>query len=647
MAAHYSFGKTSPKTEKIRYLVNQVTALGVKSDVTNEDLQAVLSSINNEYLSYDDVFVSAAFSLLSQVIEDGIISEEERSLLVSFSDLYTNPVKDEPVTDISGKRFVLTGDFSVEGGKNTVKEMIISEGGKVTGSVSGKTNYVVVGELGSDAWGYGSFGSKIKKAIDLKLSKRLDIKIISEKALIQSFELSSTKAIEVLKTKKERFNKQWASAKTVSPSFRGLTKGQEEAFKLVKSGENVYLAGLGGTGKSYLLEKIIRWARGLDKNVLISAPTGIAALNIGGSTIHRVLGIRPDATLEIKSNPWVDRDSLLYACDLMIVDEISMCRLDLFDYLSKALEKAALLRAEDDLPKCQLLVVGDFGQLPPVVTKEDRQALNKKYGKDIDSGYAFLGSEWHKWNFKFIELTEAIRQRNADFVAALNACRVGDTKGVEWIEGHCLKEPLPESIILCGTNLKAEEENNNNLKKIKEPEYTYEAVISGKVEKSEYPTMVHLALKKGARVMSLVNHPTEKYMNGSLGTVAECGEDAAVVEFDNGNICRLGFHKWEIIKPQLAESKIQYETVGAFEQLPLKLAYAITIHKAQGQTFEKALIYPDCWDPGQLYTALSRLTNIDGLCLAYSCRDDSLRVSDKVLEFYSELENQNRNERET
>ena len=634
----YGYGQVSEKTSRIRSLVESVSELGTNSSTSILDIERVLSSIDAEYLSYDDVFVNAAFSLLTDIVEDGALSDEERAQLSAFAGIYNNPISDDPVTEVAGKRIVLTGDFETDGGKSAVKEMVEAAGGRCTGSVSRKTNYVVAGALGSSAYGYGDFGGKIKQALDLQLSKSIQVKVVTEKALMSFFEDSSPEAMHVLKDKQERFKQQWASARVVKHDFEGLTEGQQELFDLVKAGYNVYLAGLGGTGKSYILDVVIDWAKSCDKSVVVCAPTGIAALNMGGCTIHRALGIRPNKTLDMNPNPWIDENSAIYAADLMIIDEISMCRMDLFDYLSLALKNAARLRRREEKEPCQLVVVGDFSQLPPVVPTADKKILEEKYGREIDNAYAFMGDEWNSWSFKHVELTEAIRQRDAEFVAALNACRAGDSNGVRWIEEHAAQSVSKNAITLCGTNQKADEENARNLQSLSSAPVTYIGAIEGTVEESDKPTALELTLKVGARVMALTNHFSERYMNGSLGTVIECADEYVGVDFDEGGYARLDPHTWEITKPTVVDGKAKSEIVGTFTQIPLKLAYAITIHKSQGQTFSEAIVYPDCWDPGQLYTALSRLTDVSGLCLAHHCPDGSLITSPAVLEFYDSLD---------
>lgn len=469
--------------------------------------------------------------------------------------------------------------------------------------------------------------------MELKLADNPTIEIVSEKAFLDALEKTNADALETLSEKQEEYKRIWSTARSVGRDFHGLTDGQKKAFDLVKEGKNVYLTGLAGTGKSYIVERIIEWAQTSGLNVITCAPTGIAALNVGGSTVHRVLCIRPGRTLEKDPHPFVPTDSPLPDCDLLILDEVSMCRMDLFDYLSAVLKIAGKIRKQKGKGLCQLLVVGDFCQLPPVITNEERRFLEEKYGYDVGEAFAFQSSEWAFWDFEEVELCEAIRQRDAHFVAALNACRFGDKNGARWIEQHALVNPLPDSIILCSTNAQARDENMQRLNALKDEEMTFVAHVTGEVLKSDMPTDEELSLKPGARVMALVNNSEDTFMNGALGTVINCDGPGALVRFDGIEATFVQSFEWKITKPVLINGRIEKEVVGTFEQIPLKLAWAITIHKSQGQTFDRAIIYPDCWDFGQLYTALSRLTGIHGLYLAHHINDNFLVTSKEVLDF--------------
>ena len=232
-----------------------------------------------------------------------------------------------------------------------------------------------------------------------------------------------------------------------------------------------------------------------------------------------------------------------------------------------------------------------------------------------------------------MELVEAIRQRDADFVAALNACRVGDLKGVRWIQDHAAKEPDKDAIVLCGKNAQADRENTSRLRAINAPEVTYTSLVTGTVTSGDMPTAERLTLKPGARVMAVCNNSPETYMNGTLGTVLHCGSDYVDVCFDKLGTTRVQSNRWDITVPDIVNGRTKTKVIGTFTQIPLKLAWAITIHKSQGQTFAAVDIYPDCWECGQLYTALSRVTNINGLYLEHGISDDFLRASKDVMAF--------------
>lgn len=414
-----------------------------------------------------------------------------------------------------------------------------------------------------------------------------------------------------------------------------LTASQREAFDAIRSGANALVTGSGGTGKSYLVDGVIRWAHARGLGTIVCAPTGIAALNVGGTTIHRMLGLSAKSVLGPRDDLRLPADSPLPQCDIMIVDEISMCRLDLFDYLSSSLDAAARARGGR---RCQLVAIGDFLQLPPVVTRDDAGMLARMYGRDVRGGYPFLGDSWDGWGFRHVPLREAVRQSDGEFVDALGRIRLGDMSGAEWIQRHAPGMPHPDAIVLCGTNAKASAENSSRLGALPGRATTYRGSAWGDVRASDMPTEVRLSLKPGARVMAVVNEPTSGFMNGSLGTVTACRPDHVDVRFDDGHVAAVRRHVWEVCRPQLDGGRIAMQVVGEFEQVPLRLAWAITIHKSQGQTFEHAVVHPRCWDYGQLYTALSRLTDVGGLCLAEPIRDGYLKASPDALGFERRLD---------
>ena len=265
----------------------------------------------------------------------------------------------------------------------------------------------------------------------------------------------------------------------------------------------------------------------------------------------------------------------------------------------------------------------------------DKKVLDKRYKFDVGSAYPFLSPEWNTWHFKKVELTEAIRQRDADFVSALNACRLGNLDGLHWIVEHASNNRLPGAVVLCGRNDDANRENEFCMRSVDGFETVYKGRTKGRIDAGDMPTERNLRIKVGSRVMVLVNQSEKTYMNGSLGEVLYCGEKDVTVKFDNGHVAKIGYNTWEINTPSLLGGKVSMKKVGTFSQIPLKPAYAMTIHKSQGQTFDAVSIYPDCWSPGQLYTAMSRCTSIEGLHFESEPEDSALVVSQDVLAFYA------------
>lgn len=422
-------------------------------------------------------------------------------------------------------------------------------------------------------------------------------------------------------------------------SKKGLTKEQKQAYDDMLKGENVFLTGEAGTGKSFVINEFMKTIKKKHKNVILCAPTGIAALQIGGVTIHRCFhaSLEPQINIEIKKIP-----PAVQKADIIIIDEISMCRMDLFEYVMKMIKKAELITKK----KKQVIVVGDFYQLPPVTIPSDRKVLEEYY-QGYDRGFAFEAPLWKEMNFKVICLAEVLRQDNREFIDALNKVRVGDQSSLDYFNKNAASYPFHHGITLCGLNKKADKINNDELNKLKTEERIFDAVVKGDVKNSDKPTDDHLRLRIGARVIVLIND-TEgiQYQNGSLGEVIEFHEDVVVVRIDyNQAIVHLTYQEWSIENYTLVKEenngtvtqKLEKEKVGSFKQIPLKLAYAITIHKSQGQTYDQVNLIPHCFDCGQLYVALSRVKSIEGLCLLSEIKEKYLICDSQVKDFYSQF----------
>lgn len=414
-----------------------------------------------------------------------------------------------------------------------------------------------------------------------------------------------------------------------------LNKEQQAYYDILMSGSNAFITGDAGVGKSYLINKFIESRQSAGYNVVVCAPTGVAAINVNGSTIHRTFQAPLNPILE---NEKVKVLGVLVKADTVIIDEISMCRFDLFGYVAKCIGYANKVRIErHNKPSIQLVVVGDFFQLPPVMRDETRDIFKEYYGVDVGYGFAFQSPYWKKFQFKNLVLKESMRQKDVDFINNLNAARVGDKGSIKFFRYCSRDSEIDNAIYLCGTNKKAREQNDYKFSKIDGKSYTYYSEIEGDVKDSDKMTEDELTLKVGARVMALINDKNDRFQNGSLGEVIECRENYVIVRFDNG--CTVGVDRycWEIKGYSLKEDKLSKDTIGTFTQLPLKLAFAITIHKSQGQTYDSVNLNPFCWDCGQLYVALSRVRGIDGLHIDGFLSEKYLIVSKDVLAFYQSL----------
>lgn len=396
----------------------------------------------------------------------------------------------------------------------------------------------------------------------------------------------------------------------------GLTEGQKRAFDAVKSGDNVFITGPGGTGKSYLLDLVCKWAFDDEKNVVICAPTGIAAVRVGGCTVHKALCIGPTDPIERREAPNLFFKSPIWKCDILIVDEISMCRIDLFEYMVNCIIQVNEERRVKKTGRgpIQVVLVGDFYQLPPVITDSDKKMLEQLYGDSLNNGYCLGSKPWRALRLNEVELTEVVRQDDAEFVDALNRCRYGDVSGLNWIIDRSASSPVDGAIKLSGTNREVDSENSARLDEIDSSPVYFRADVTGNVNVGSRIVPDKIELKVGARVLLVANMEDMVHVNGSMGYVVGFQQGGVDVLFDGEdsayNVQRF---TWDIKEPKVVGEKIVYETAGSYTQIPLKLAWAITIHKSQGQTFPAVNLNPRCWEFGQLYTALSRVSDVSGL----------------------------------
>ncbi len=390
----------------------------------------------------------------------------------------------------------------------------------------------------------------------------------------------------------------------------------KSAFDLMENTrECLFITGKAGTGKSTLL-KYFKAHTG--KKIIVLAPTGVAAINIGGQTIHSFFRLPPKIIQKDAIKRLKNRD-LIGNLDMVIIDEVSMVRSDLMDGIDHAL-RLNRGRMKTPFGGVQMVFFGDLFQLSPVVENEARQLLEERYS----SPYFFSAAVFNDCNIRSIELSTIYRQKDSSFMELLNRVRNEEytEEDLETLNKRTQEDTAPskkdETVILTTTNSLANAINQARLSKLPGKEITYKAAASGKFEESAYPADPFLRLKKGAQVILIKNDPAKQWVNGTLAKVVGLSNDSILVDI-NGRTCDVPVVKWQKIEYSYNEDKdkIEDEVVGAFAQYPIKLAWAITIHKSQGQTFDKVMIDlgNGAFTHGQLYVALSRCTCLDGIRL--------------------------------
>ena len=418
------------------------------------------------------------------------------------------------------------------------------------------------------------------------------------------------------------------------------------AYDLLENNPSpVFVTGKAGTGKSTLLQY---FREHTSKNIVVLAPTGVAAVNVRGQTIHSFFRFRPDITPEgVRSIRLRKAQKAMYKkLDAVVIDEISMVRSDLFDCVDAFLR----LHGPDEAAPfggVQMILFGDLYQLPPVMTRMDRGIFKDLYA----SPYFFDAAAFKQLDFKIVELHKIYRQKDEAFIRLLNNVR---DRSVSATDLDVLNRRLNPRfnpgdkdfyVYLTTTNALADQVNQDRLKELPGESLRLEGKISDGFDVRSLPTHQQLELKTGAQVMLLNNDPGGKWVNGTIGKVFSTAKDHETtgtvrVALASGFVVDVPQFTWEVFRffYNKDTEQIDAESAGSFCQYPLKLAWAITIHKSQGKTFSKVVldIGGGTFAPGQMYVALSRCTDLEGLVLKKPIFKRHILLDDKVVRFMTE-----------
>jgi len=430
-----------------------------------------------------------------------------------------------------------------------------------------------------------------------------------------------------------------------------LSSEQEYALSRMLAGANVFLTGRGGTGKSVVVNEFVRRAK---KRVICLAPTGFAARNLHSAfTIHSFFHISPEGIAMLKEDIDPALVRLFSTVDTLVIDEISMVRADIWEIMDQTLRRCSPppFRCLPFAGK-QIVAVGDFFQLPPVCEEE----LYPYFVRNLGGVYAFNTPAWESLKFENLFLQEVHRQKDPVFLSMLESIRTLRSDIGRWFgfserrirnfsPGHCLPP------VLCCRRREAEKINQQAMGQLDDPGFVHAGSIHGIFPEYELPTDLNLTVKIGAKMLVLANKGALRpsigsrytYVNGDLGTVIRYRPETPQVTLQllRGAVVTVSPYRWdnyvyEIEQKENGEDSVVSKGVGCFVQLPLAPAYAMTVHKAQGQTLLRMHLvlgdYPLSY--GQLYTALSRVRNISGFTLNRPLRLSDVQVDPQVVDFY-------------
>lgn len=429
-----------------------------------------------------------------------------------------------------------------------------------------------------------------------------------------------------------------------------LKTGQKKALDRIMSGADTFVTGGAGTGKSVVAVEAIRELESQGKNVVVCAPTGIAAMNIGGTTIHKAFGFKTGPCIAEKSLKLsVRAPKLIKMADIILIDEISMCRMDMMDAVCASIKRAEELTSH----RIQRVVFGDFCQLPPVLVEGsgERELLEEYYERPVGQAFAFQAPGWKDCHFNPVVLNEVVRQKDEGFIRNLNSLRIGDVSAIPYFNTFASFNGGSSAVRLYARNEDVDNINERELNRLRGDTGIFSPIYYGDMSVAPDKTNP-VYLKKGARVIVTTNQGEavdrkKPYTlhNGCVGTVVDFSSDATdptgdyvVVVLGDGSEYLI-FRQIQDVYTHRTDSEghVRRQVACQISYMPVKLAYAMTIHRSQGQTFDSVELDPSCRISGQTYVGLSRVRTIDGLKLTRKLTAKDVYLAPIVKEFYAHL----------
>lgn len=452
----------------------------------------------------------------------------------------------------------------------------------------------------------------------------------------------------ISRTDKQAMKDAVRTARPSTPSAMSLSPEMNERFQealqlMDETDRHLFITGKAGTGKSTLLSY---FCRNTDKDPVVLAPTGVAALNVKGQTIHSFFNFPVDVTIErIRSGKIKPKNTKLYKkLKMIVIDEVSMVRADLLDCIDMFLRLYGP-RSLQAFGGVQMVFIGDLFQLPPVVKREERDIFASLY----ETPYFFSAHVMQACRFAIVELQKIYRQKDQAFVDLLNRVRNNTVSPADLtlinsrVSAQAVQNTDDFQITLTTTNATADAINETHLAALPGKLQRATGIVSGDFSKEYFPTAPDLMYKIGAQVMMLNNDSEKRWVNGSIGIIKAKGRDVdgslylSVDLQESGETVAVAPYTWEVFRFGLENDAITSESVGSFTQFPFRLAWGITIHKSQGKTFERVVIDTGrgAFAAGQIYVALSRCTSLEGITLINPIRARDISTDPRIIEFLS------------